>query len=116
MKTLASDMEARRDSWTYLLVNMALRMDRAEAPPILRQEWRPTPRRQAGAAAAGSTEGRLMDSNHTLRFPRTSRDAFGHQAWFHDSAAERANRLDRIVFAVGLLACAFVVGFMAGAA
>lgn len=32
MKTLASDMEARRDSWTYLLVNMALRMDRAEAP------------------------------------------------------------------------------------
>lgn len=57
-----------------------------------------------------------MDSNHTLRFPRTSRDAFGHQAWFHDSASERANRLDRIVLAVAVIALAFVAGLLAGTA
>lgn len=57
-----------------------------------------------------------MDSNWTLRMHRTSRQAFGHQAWFHDSANQRAERLDRAVFIAGLLACAFILGILVGTA
>lgn len=57
-----------------------------------------------------------MDSNWTLRMHRTSRQAFGHQAWFHDSATQRAERMDRAVFIAGLLACAFILGILVGTA
>lgn len=50
-----------------------------------------------------------MDSNYSLRFHRTSREAFGHDAKFHD-----ADRSDRIVFFVCALCAAFLVGMIVG--
>lgn len=50
-----------------------------------------------------------MDSNYTLRFPRSSREAYGHNVQFHD-----ANKWDRRVFTAALIGSAFVVGLMIG--
>ena len=49
-----------------------------------------------------------MNSNWTLRFPRTSREAFGHQAQFGRRDPDRM-----VGIAVAVL-CAFVVGMMVG--
>ena len=51
-----------------------------------------------------------MNSNWTLRFPRTSREAFGHQVEF------RHRNPDRIVGYVVALSVAFVIGMMVGGA
>lgn len=50
-----------------------------------------------------------MNSNQTLRFPRTSREAFGHWASFSDR-----NKMDRIVFIVCVFCAGFVFGMMVG--
>jgi hypothetical protein len=49
-----------------------------------------------------------MSSNWTLRFPRTSREAYGHFVSFE------ARNPDRIVGYVMALAMAFVAGLMVG--
>ncbi len=49
-----------------------------------------------------------MDSNYSLRFPRTYREATGQDAHF-----ERRNP-DKIVFAVCAVLAAFLVGMMIG--
>lgn len=53
----------------------------------------------------------MNNSNYTLRFSRTSREAFGHQVDFHDGLD-----WDRIVGIVGVIALAFVVGLIVGGA
>lgn len=50
-----------------------------------------------------------MNSNYSLKFPRTSREVYGAWATFHDP-----NRMDRIVFIVCAIGAAFVVGMMVG--
>ena len=49
------------------------------------------------------------NSNYTLRFPRSSREAYGAQANFKSDP-------DRLVGIVGLVALAFVIGFLVGGA
>jgi len=49
-----------------------------------------------------------MNSNYTLRFPRTYREATGQDAEFHHRDP------DKIVFAVVIVLCAFVIGMMVG--
>ncbi len=51
----------------------------------------------------------MNDSNRTLRFSRTSREAFGHQARF-----EKDRDADKYVLIVSVIAIAFVLGFLAG--
>lgn len=50
-----------------------------------------------------------MNSNYTLRFPRTSREVYGHEVSFHD-----ADRRDRMVFIACAIGAAFVIGMMIG--
>jgi hypothetical protein len=50
-----------------------------------------------------------MNSNYTLKFPRTSREAFGHNAQFHDSES-----WGRRIFIAALIGVAFVIGLMFG--
>lgn len=49
-----------------------------------------------------------MNSNHTLRFPRTGREAFGHECHFDKFDP------DRFVGRCLLLMAAFVAGLMVG--
>lgn len=49
-----------------------------------------------------------MDSNHTMRFPRTGREAFGHECHFH------RHDPDRLVGWACLLMAAFVAGLIVG--
>lgn len=51
----------------------------------------------------------MSNSNYTLRFPRTSREAFGSPAVFdsYDSA-------DRWVFIFAVIAAVFVIGLLIG--
>lgn len=49
-----------------------------------------------------------MNSNYTLRFPRTYREATGHDCNFNHRDP------DRLVGVVVLVLCAFVVGMMVG--
>lgn len=51
----------------------------------------------------------MNNSNYTLRFPRTSREAYGHDVQFVDG-----NRKDKIVGIVCSILGAFVVGMMIG--
>lgn len=51
-----------------------------------------------------------MDSNYTLRFPRTARQAFGHDVHFDDANP------DRHVGMAVLVCCAFVLGLLIGGA
>ncbi|MGL4559592.1 MAG: hypothetical protein ACRCV5_19000 [Afipia sp.] len=41
MKTVASEMEARRDTWTAMLVDMAVRMDKKTAPYFMASQGVP---------------------------------------------------------------------------
>ncbi len=50
-----------------------------------------------------------MNSNYTLRFPRTSREVYGQWASFHD-----ANKWDRRVFICAVIGAAFIIGMMIG--
>jgi len=50
-----------------------------------------------------------MNSNWTLRFPRTSREAFGYTLEFRRDP-------DRIVFFVVMVCAAFVAGLLLGGA
>lgn len=50
-----------------------------------------------------------MQSNYTLRFPRTSREAYGHDAKF------RRHDPDKYVFVAVLIALAFVAGMVVAA-
>lgn len=49
-----------------------------------------------------------MNSNWTLRFPRTGREAFGHECHFESRDP------DRIVGIVCALAAAFIAGLLVG--
>jgi hypothetical protein len=51
-----------------------------------------------------------MNSNFTLRFPRTSREAYGYQINFHKADP------DRYVFIACLIGAAFLIGMMVGGA
>lgn len=51
-----------------------------------------------------------MNSNWTLRFPRTGREAFGHECHFEPYSP------DRLVAYVVALLCAFVAGLLVGGA
>ena len=53
----------------------------------------------------------MNNSNYTLRFSRTSREAFGHQVHF-----ETSRKADRYVLAVAIVAIAFIVGMIVGGA
>ena len=50
-----------------------------------------------------------MNSNYTLRFPRTYREATGSDCHF-----SRADRMDRMVLIACSIMAAFVVGMMIG--
>lgn len=50
-----------------------------------------------------------MDSNYTLKFPRTSRQAFGHDCRFDDRIDT-----DRLVGRVLLVLFVFLAGVMVG--
>ena len=50
-----------------------------------------------------------MNSNYSLKFPRSSKEVYGAWATFNDP-----NRMDRIVFIVCAVLCAFVIGLMIG--
>lgn len=50
-----------------------------------------------------------MNSNWTLRFPRTSREAFGHEIKFADDP-------DRLVGHVCIVLASFMLGMMVGGA
>jgi hypothetical protein len=50
-----------------------------------------------------------MNSNFTLRFPRTSKEVYGDWARFNDPEA-----WDRRIFIVALIGAAFVIGMMIG--
>lgn len=51
----------------------------------------------------------MNDSNHTLRFARTYREATGQEAIFED-----ASRMDRLVGYIVALAVAFALGLIVG--
>lgn len=51
----------------------------------------------------------MNNSNYSLRFSRSAREAYGHDVQFHD-----ANKLDRCVFTAALIGAAFVIGMMIG--
>lgn len=53
----------------------------------------------------------MNNSNHTLRFSRTYREATGMNANFDDAV-----NWDRVVGVVGVIALAFVVGMLVGGA
>lgn len=53
----------------------------------------------------------MNNSNYSLRFPRTYREATGTEAHFEDGID-----WDRIVGIVGIIALAFVVGLIVGGA
>ena len=50
-----------------------------------------------------------MDSNYTLRFNRSAREAYGHDVQFSD-----ADKWDRRVLLVAIFCGSFVVGLMVG--
>lgn len=50
-----------------------------------------------------------MNSNQTLRFQRTSREAFGHWASFSNR-----NKMDKMVFVACAIGAAFVIGMIVG--
>ena len=52
----------------------------------------------------------MIDSNQTLRFIRTSREAFGYQAQFDDSWAGRLHAIEAGIIAV----CVFAAGVLMG--
>lgn len=52
-----------------------------------------------------------MNSNYSLRFPRTGREAFGHECHFHPRVDP-----ERIVGWACLLFAVFVAGMMVGGA
>ena len=52
-----------------------------------------------------------MHSNYTLRFPRTSREAFGHDCSFNDHRPDP----ERIVGASLLILFIFLAGVLVGA-
>lgn len=56
-----------------------------------------------------------MNSNNNLTVPRTSFDAFGYWVRFAKSD-DLADRMDRAVFVVMVVAVAFILGLLAGAA
>lgn len=51
-----------------------------------------------------------MNSNWTLRFPRSSREAYGHQIGFDDGH----KRSDLIVLLLMVFALGFIVGLTVG--
>lgn len=51
----------------------------------------------------------MNDSNQTLRFSRTSREAFGHWVSFSDR-----NKMDKFVFVACAICAAFVIGMFVG--
>ena len=53
----------------------------------------------------------LMNSNFTLRSPRTSREAFGYSVNRSEFEGDRGDRLVAIVCAIGI---AFVLGMAVG--
>jgi hypothetical protein len=52
-----------------------------------------------------------MNSNYTLRFPRTSREAFGYSVKRSEFEGDRGDRFVAIVCAIGI---AFVLGMAVG--
>lgn len=50
-----------------------------------------------------------MNSNFTLKFPRTSREVYGQWASFND-----ADKWDRRVFTAALIGSAFLIGMFIG--
>lgn len=52
----------------------------------------------------------MINSNQTLRFNRTSRDAFGHQIHFDDSWVGKSHALETAIIAVCIFAAGFVLG------
>jgi hypothetical protein len=51
----------------------------------------------------------MNNSNYSLRFSRTAREAYGHEISFHDQS-----KMDRAVLIVCAVLGAFVVGMMVG--
>jgi hypothetical protein len=51
----------------------------------------------------------MNNSNFSLRFSRSAREAYGHDVQFHN-----ANQLDRRVFTVCAIGAAFLAGLMIG--
>lgn len=54
-----------------------------------------------------------MNSNYTLRFPRTSREAFGHESTRACFEGDKGDRLVSWICAIGV---AFVIGLAMGGA
>ena len=50
-----------------------------------------------------------MNSNYSLRFPRSSKEVYGYWATFN-----KPNRMDRIVFIVCAICASFVTGMIIG--
>mgnify|MGYP001367787188 CR=1 FL=1 len=51
----------------------------------------------------------MNNSNYSLRFSRSAREAYGHDVQFHD-----ASNWDRRIFAAAVVGAAFVIGLMIG--
>ncbi len=51
----------------------------------------------------------MNNSNFSLRFSRSAREAYGHDVSFHDHS-----KMDRIVFIACAIGAAFVIGLMVG--
>ena len=53
----------------------------------------------------------MPDSNYTLRWNRTARQAYGHDVDFHGSESEYTD-FDRFVFFVMVFALGFILGVL----
>ena len=51
----------------------------------------------------------MRDSNWTLRWNRTSKEAFGHDVDFHDSSY---NEFDKFVWWITIFAIGFIAGVL----
>jgi hypothetical protein len=51
----------------------------------------------------------MNNSNYSLRFSRSAREAYGHEVSFHDHS-----KMDRIVSIVCAVCAAFLIGMMIG--
>lgn len=51
-----------------------------------------------------------VDSNRTLRFPRTAREAFGHSLEFESPS----KRTEAAIFLIAAFAAGFLLGFFTG--
>ena len=58
---------------------------------------------------ANQAKEQIMNSNFTLKFPRTSREVYGQWAKFNDPEA-----MDRRIFIGAVICIAFVIGMMVG--